>query len=223
MQRPRCLRLITSVVIAVFCSCWPVVPGEKCILLLVPASCTWQVYWGNDYAAGRPSSWFEYCPFLFHCPPSWYLSDSATNSVLVSLSRPLCSHLGSEAPPASPPFAVGFLALSAAPPSSAHALPLSPCHPRAKLLLTQAGVILRGPKPLWAFLFFSKMVLFPYFKIFSINNVNDTFSYGVVLSIAFQSSLNLLPQSWALAPDPVSMEALARGPRRPEAGSTESF
>lgn len=60
-------------------------------------------------------------------------------------------------------------------------------------------------------LIFSKMVLFPYLEILSINNVNDTFSYGAVLRIAFQSLLNLL-ELWllSLAAQKAWPEALGR-------------
>lgn len=66
---------------------------------------------------------------------------------------------------------------------------------------------------------FSTMVLFPYLEIFSINNVNDTFSYGAVLSIAFQSLLNLL-ELWLLILS--TQKAAPEALRRAGAGSARS-
>lgn len=64
------------------------------------------------------------------------------------------------------------------------------------------------------------MVLFPYLEIFSINNVNDTFSYGAVLSIAFQSLLSLL-ELWLLMLLS-AQKAVPEALRRAGAGSARS-
>lgn len=149
MQRPRnCLCFSTSLVIVDFlfllaCSSW-----KRCILLLVPASsCIWQAYQGSDQVASRASSWLEYRHLFANVPVLETCLDSATYPVLVSLSRPLIvPNLALR--PILPAPCVLCGSQCSLPPPSTHALSLFPCCPRAKLLLTQAGVISRGPKPL---------------------------------------------------------------------------
>lgn len=161
MQHPRnCLCFSTSVVIVDFlfllaCSLW-----RRCIWLFVPASsCTWQAYQGSDQVAGRASSWLEYCHLFANVSVLETCLDSATYLLLISLSGPLAFPPWLWGPSCQPHFLCGSQCSLPLPPST-HALPLSSCCPRAILLLTQAGVISRGPKPLWAFLFSVKWCFF---------------------------------------------------------------
>lgn len=187
VQRPRnCLCFSTSVVIVYFlfllaCGSW-----RRCTLLLVPASsCTWQAYQGGDQVAGRASSWLEYCHLFANVSVLETCLDSATYLVLVS-ERASCVPTLALKPILLALFAVGPSALC-------HLLPEHmPCHypPAAQgpKTASHAGRChFKRTKASVSLFIFSKMVLFPYLEIFSINNVNDTFHmelFWVLLSRA---------------------------------------
>lgn len=130
----------------------------------------------------------------------------------------LCSHLGSEAHPASPLCSVWVPVLFAT--SSQYTCPvIIPLLPKGQTASHAGWCHFKRTKASVSLFIFSKMVLFPYLEIFSINNVNDTFSYGAVLSVAFQSLLNLL-ELWLLTLS--AWKALPEALRRTRTGSARS-